>query len=170
MRKLLFIGAAVLVAAPVLAQPTAYEADDAYEAPLPEAMEDDEDWDAREHDEDQDGLAPPVIHPGQVQAMGGAMDRLLGAVLDLPIGGIAAAVDPYNRGGIHPRATVRDMATRDDPYAEARMRAGIRGATRGVGAMSQAIARMMPVLQRSFDEVGREIEAAMDQADLGGPN
>jgi hypothetical protein len=183
MRKLLLIGAAMLMAAPLAAQPAAYDDDPAYDAPLPEAMADDEDWDSRDYDRqddnrqdygrpnyDQDELdeaGPPVLHPGQVQAMGGAMDRLLRAVMDLPIGGIAAAVDPYGRSRYHPGATVRDMATRDDPYAEARMRAGIRGATRGVGAMSQAIARMMPVLQRSIDEVGREIEGAMDEADMG---
>jgi hypothetical protein len=176
MRKLLLIGAAMLVAAPLAAQPAAY--DPAYDAPLPEAMGDDEDYDRQDYDrqdydrqdydqQDRDEAGPPVLHPGQVRAMGGAMDRLLGAVMDLPIGGIAAAVDPHGRGGYHPGATVRDMATRDDPYAEARLRAGIRGATRGVGAMSQALARMIPVLQRSIDEVGREIEGAMDEADLG---
>jgi undecaprenyl-diphosphatase len=116
---------------------------------------------------DQGRGAPPIVQPGQVEAMGGAMDRLVGAVMSLPIGGIAAAVDPYNRGGIHPNATVRDMATRDDPYAEERMRAGIRGATRGVGAMGQALARAMPVLERSIREVEREMEAAMDQVDRG---
>jgi hypothetical protein len=141
-------------------------------------MGDHEDWDAQDYDrqdydrqdygrQDRREAGPPVLHPGQARAMAGAMDRLLGAVLDLPIGGIAAAVDPYGRGGYHPGATVRDMATRDDPYAEARMRAGIRGATRGVGAMSEALTRMMPVLQRSIDEVGREIAGAMDEADLG---
>jgi hypothetical protein len=168
MRKLLLIGAAMLVAAPLAAQPAAHDNDPAYDAPLPEAMGDDEDYDREDYDQEDRGEAgPPVLHPGQVRAMGGAMDRLLGAVLDLPIGGIAAAVDPYGRGGYHPGATVRDMATRDDPYAEARMRAGIRGATRGVGAMSEALTRMMPVLQRSIDEVGREIAGAMDEADLG---
>ena len=166
MRKLLFLGAALIVAAPVLAQPTARDDDARYDAPMPEAMADDEEWDGEDRYE-QDRVAPPVIHPGQVEAMGGAMDRLLGAVMSLPIGGIAAAVDPYNRGGIHPNATVRDMATRDDPYAEQRMRAGIRGATRGVGAMSQALERVMPVLARSIEEVEREVEAAIDQADRG---
>jgi hypothetical protein len=168
MRKLLFIGAAVLVAAPVIAQPAAYDDDARYEAPLPQAMEEDEDWDAQDDDRDARGRpAPPILHPGQVQAMGGAIDRLLGAVMDLPIGGIAAALDPYGRSRHDPRTTVRDMATRDDPYAEARIRAGVRGATRGVGAMSQALARVMPELERSIDEVGREIEAAMDGADRG---
>jgi hypothetical protein len=183
MRKLLFLGAAVLVAAPVLAQPTARNNDPVHDAPMPQAMADDEDWDDEDdgrgdqgryndgrYDQgryDQGRGAPPIVQPGQVEAMGGAMDRLVGAVMSLPIGGIAAAVDPYNRGGIHPNATVRDMATRDDPYAEERMRAGIRGATRGVGAMGQALARAMPVLERSIREVEREMEAAMDQVDRG---
>jgi hypothetical protein len=182
MRTLLLIGAAVLVAAPVIAQPSA-SSDAAYQAPLPEAMSDDEDWDAQDYDRrdydprdrdrqgygrnDQGRGAPPVLDPRQVEVMAGAVDRLIGAVMDLPIGGIAAAVDPYGRGGYHPGATVRDMATRDDPYAEARMRAGIRGASRGVGAMSRALERVMPELERSLDQVGREIEAAMDEADLG---
>jgi hypothetical protein len=166
MRKLLFLGAALFAAAPIMAQPSASDEAAAYDAPLPEAMEDDEDWEDEDYEgQDRDHLPPPVIHPGQVEAMGGAMDRLLGAVLNLPIGGIAAAVDPYNRERIPPGATVGDMARRDDPYAEQRLRAGIRGATRGVGAMSHALARMMPVLERSFEQVERELEAAMDQAD-----
>jgi len=167
MRKLLFLGAAMLIAAPAAAQPAASVDDARYEAPLPQAMGDDEDWDEEDYDRyREEQAAPPVLHPGQVEAMGGAMDRLLGAVLDLPIGGIAAAIDPYNRGRIPPGATVRDMASRDDPYAEQRLRAGIRGATRGVGAMSQALARVMPVLERSIEQVEREMEAAIDQADI----
>ncbi len=166
MRKLLFIGAAMLAASPVVAQPADYDDAPAYDtrAPGPE----DEAWDEEDFDRDeQDGLAPPVMHPGQIEAMGGAMDRLLGAIMNLPIGGIAAALDPYNRGGVHPNATVRDMATRDDPYAERRLRAGIRGATRGVGAMSHALARMMPVLERSIELVAREMVAAIGQVDQG---
>jgi hypothetical protein len=171
MRKLLFLGAAMLVAAPLAAQPAAYDDDAAYDAPLPQAMADDEEWDEEEDDDGgygyrQEDRGPPVMHPGQIEAMGGVMDRLLGAVMNLPIGGIAAAVDPYNRGRIHPNATVRDMASRDDPYAEQRLRSGIRGATRGVGAMSQALARMVPVLERSIEQVEREMEAAIDQADI----
>jgi hypothetical protein len=171
MRKLLFLGAAMLVAAPLAAQPAAYDDGARYDAPMPQAMADDEDWDAEEAEEydryEQDEVAPPVLHPGQVEAMGGAMDRLLGAIMNLPIGGIAAAVVPYNRGHIPPGATVRDMASRDDPFAEQRLRAGIRGATRGVGAMSHALAQMMPVLERSIEQVEREMEAAIGQVDQG---
>ncbi len=168
MRKLLFLGAAMLVAAPLAAQPAAYDDGARYDAPMPQAMADDEDWDEEDYDRyEQDAVAAPVLHPGQVEAMGGAMDRLLGAIMNLPIGGIAAAVDPYNHGRIPPGTTVRDMASRDDPFAEQRLRAGIRGATRGVGAMSHALAQMMPVLERSIEQVEREMEAAIGEVDQG---
>jgi hypothetical protein len=170
MRKLIFLGAAMIVAAPVFAQSAAYDADARYEAPMPQAMTHDEEWDEEGYGGyEQDEVGPPVLHPGQVEAMGGAMDRLLGAIMNLPIGGIAEAIDPYNRGRIPPGATVRDMASRDDPYAEQRLRAGIRGATRGVGAMSQALARVMPELERSIEQVEREMEAAIGAADIRRP-
>lgn len=139
MRKLIIAGAALFAAAPALAQPPAY--DDDYE------VRDERPLDARD-----------------VGRMAIAMDRMVGAIMDLPVGGIAAAVDPLGRGGVHPRDTVRDLAERDDPYAEQRIRAGIRGTARGVGAMSESFARMLPVLRRSIDEMSRSVEAAMDEA------
>ena len=139
MRKLIIAGAALFAAAPALAQPPVY--DDDYE------VRDERPLDARD-----------------VGRMAIAMDRMVGAIMDLPVGGIAAAVDPLGRGGLHPRDTVRDLAERDDPYAEQRIRAGIRGTARGVGAMSESFARMLPVLRRSIDEMSRSVEAAMDEA------
>lgn len=166
MRKLLLLGAAMLVASPILAQPAGRVDGPAYDAPMPGPSAEDGEWEDEDYQgEDRGRMAPPVVHPGQVEAMGGAMDRLLGAVLNLPIGGIAAAVDPYGRSNVPPGATVRDMATRDDPYAEQKLRAGIRGATRGVGAMSQALARVMPELERTIEQVEREVEAAVDAAE-----
>ena len=139
MRKLIIAGAALFAAAPALAQPPVY--DDDYE------VRDERPLDARD-----------------VGRMAIAMDRMVGAIMDLPVGGIAAAVDPLGRGGVHPRDTVRDLTERDDPYAEQRIRAGIRGTARGVGAMSESFARMLPVLRRSIDEMSRSVEAAMDEA------
>lgn len=151
MRRFLIAGAAlIVVAAPALAQPPAYE---------PPSYE--EDWD--------DADVAVAVDPREVARMAHVMDRLVGAVMDLPIGPIVVAVDPLGRSGYHPGATVRDMATRDDPYAEARIRAGIHGASRGIGAMSEALQRMMPALRRSFDEVSRSIEQAIDEADLDRP-
>ncbi len=142
MRKFLIAAAALVAAAPVTAQP-------AY----------DEDWD------DEEVAAP--LDARQIGQMAQAMDRLVGAVMDLPVGGIAAAVDPLGRGGVYPGDTLRDLATRDDPAAEARIRAGIRGAARGVGVMSETFARMLPMLRRSFDEMSRSLEVAIDEVEDG---
>lgn len=144
MRKLIIAGAALAAAAPALAQPGAYydDYDARYERPL----------DTRD-----------------IGRVATAMDRMVGAILDLPVGGIAAAVDPLGRGGVHPRDTVRDLAERDDPYAEQRIRAGIRGTARGVGVMTESFARMLPVLRRSLDEMSRSFEDAMDEADYRDP-
>ncbi len=144
MRKLMIAGAALFAAAPALAQPDAH--DDDYE------VRDERPIDARD-----------------IGRMANAMDRMVGAILDLPVGGIAAAVDPLGRGGIHPRDTMRDLAERDDPYAEQRIRASIRGTARGVGAMTESFARMLPVLRRSIDEMSRSFEAAMDEVDDRAP-
>ncbi|HEY0116646.1 MAG TPA: hypothetical protein VGB54_13100, partial [Allosphingosinicella sp.] len=135
MRKLLIIGA-MLVAAPAIAQPPVH--DEPLGVDIAEAAPD----------------------PRDLAEMAGRMDRLVGAIMDLPIGGIVAAVDPEGRGEYRRGDTVRDMATRDDPDAEERLRSGIRGTTRSIGAMTQAFARVMPVLQRALEEMERDMAAA----------
>jgi hypothetical protein len=141
MRKFVIVGAALLAATPALAQPDVYIEDE----------------------------ARPALNARDIGRMAGAMERMVGAIMDLPVGGIAAAIDPLGRGGIYPGDTVGDLASRDDPYAEARIRAGIRGTARGVGAMNEALARMLPVLRRSIDEVSRDVEAAMADVEDGEP-
>lgn len=141
MRKLLITGAILFAAAPAFAQAV--------------------------YDEDLDARIADAADPRQIGETALVMDRLVGAVMDLPIGGIVAAVDPYGRGGYRRDDTVRDMASRDDPYVEERLRAGIHGTARGFGAMSQALARIMPVLQHSIREVERSVEQALDETRYG---
>lgn len=141
MRKLIIAAAALLAAGPAFAQPPAYDGE----------------WDAP---------AAQAIDPVDVGRMAATMDRLVGAVMDLPVGGIAEALDPLGRSGYRRGDTVRDMA---DPAAEARIRAGIRGSAAGIGAMSEAFARMLPVLQRSIDQISRDVAGAIDQVEYHRP-
>jgi hypothetical protein len=153
MRKLLFAGAALALAAPALAQPPAPPAP-VYDAEMPaDSAYDGYATDAR-------GEAP-VLDQREVAEVAQSMDRLVGAVMDLPIGGIMAAVDPEGRNQYRRNETVRDMATRDDPEAEARIRGGIHASTVGIGAMSQALAQMMPVFRRSMEEMERNMDRAL---------
>ena len=146
MRKLILAGAALVAAAPALAQPPA-------DVPPP--------VDGYVEYEDE----APALDPRQVDDMATRMDRMVGAIMSIPIGPIVEAVDPYGRGRYRRGDTIRDMATRDDPYAEERIRRGIQASARGMGAINQALARAMPALRRSLDEVRRTMEQAIDEAD-----
>lgn len=107
-------------------------------------------------------VARALPHPGEIAEMGYAMDRVLGAVMDLDVGPIADAVDPYRRYAPHnaPR-TLRDMAGRDDPYFEDRMRRDVYGVTAGMGAMVETLAALAPVLGRSIEDLQRNVDAAI---------
>jgi len=153
MRKFLIAAAALgAFSAPAFAQP--------YEPGEPVPYQE-------EFEEEFEGEDAFVLDPAEIGRMAGVMDRMVGALMNLPIGGIAEAVDPLGRSGIGRGDTLRDVAGREDPFVEERIRAGIQGATRGLGAMSQAMQRMMPALRRSLDEISRSFEDAMAEVDQG---
>jgi len=155
MRKFLIAAAALgAISAPAFAQP--------YEPREPVPYEEDFEGEFGEED-------AFVLDPAEIARMAGVMDRMLGAIMNLPIGGIAEAVDPLGRSGIGRGDTLRDVAGREDPFVEQRIRAGIQGATSGLGAISKALTRMMPALRRSLDEVSRSFEDAMAEVDAGRP-
>ena len=82
-------------------------------------------------------------------AMAGTIDRMMAAILDIRIDGVAKAMAPLDHGrsfGDGAR-TVRDMAERDDPYFEERMHDNSRAAIGGVGALASALATAMPELE-----------------------
>lgn len=138
MRTLLITAASLAFAAPALAQPYPYP-----EAPGEEVARD----------------LPPTH---EIDAMGNVMEGMVGAVMDMPVGGIVAAMEP---GRYHSEAersrTVRDMATRDDPYAEERMRGSIDAITGQMGLMTEQLAVLIPVLSRSMIDLERRMEEAM---------
>lgn len=106
-------------------------------------------------------VAQALPHPGEIAEMGYAMDRVLGAVMDLDVGPIADAVDPYRRYDPYAARTLRDMGSRDDPYFEDRMRHNVYGVTAGMGAMMQSFAALAPVLGRSIEDLQRNVDAAI---------
>lgn len=117
------------------------------------------------------GLAVPAaaqapVSPGdKVAAMAPAIDRATGAMLDLDVGPILDAADPYRRDRyLRRHRTLRDIARRDDPYFEHRLRGQIYGTTAAMARMVDAIAAAEPAMRRSLREMEREMGAAIDQA------
>ena len=141
MRKLLIAAAAVAFAAPSAAA-----------APDPV------------FDEEMDREIARAIPPAaEVERMAPVMDRVVGAVLDVDVGPIVDAVDPYGRHRRYDRRgrTIGDLASRDDPYFEERVRSSIYGVTANMGRVMETVAVVAPALRRSLHQIERDIEDAI---------
>lgn len=138
MHKLLIAAAAAAFAAPALAQPHAY--DDPLAADIARAV--------------------PPAH--EIEAMAPALDRSIGALMNVDVGPILDAADPWRRGPDYgrPGRTLGALAEREDPYFEERVRSTLYGATAGMSRMMGTFAAAAPALARSL----REVEAAMGAA------
>ena len=116
-------------------------------------------------------LAQSVPSGAEIEAMAPAIDRATGALLDVDIGGVIDAADPYARqpGYGRPGRTVGTMARRRDPAFDARLRASIYGGTARAARMMDAFAAAMPALRRSLDEARAAIGTAIDDYHRGLP-
>jgi hypothetical protein len=100
-----------------------------------------------------------------VEAMAPVMDRMAGALMQLDVGPLMDAVDPYARQpgyGRHGR-TLGALGRHNDPYFDRRVRGAIYGGTARAGAMMDAFAAMLPALERSMSEVRRGIGDAVGE-------
>jgi hypothetical protein len=91
-----------------------------------------------------------------------AIDRATGAMLDLDVGPLLDAADPYGRRGRH--RTLRDIAGRDDPRFERRLRGSIYGTADSLNRMIDAFAAAEPALRRSVRDMEDAIEGAVDDS------
>lgn len=116
-------------------------------------------------------LAQHVPSGAEIEAMAPALDRVTGALLDVDVGGIMDAADPYARrpGYGRPGRTVGTMARRRDPYFDARLRASIYGGTARAARMMDAFAAAMPALRQSLDQARAAIGTAIDDYHRGLP-
>ena len=136
MRKLIIAMAALASAAPALGQP--------------------------HHDPRDAEIVRQLPHPGEIERMGDAIGRTTEALMDIDIGPIADAMDPYHRRYRHGRReTLGDIASRRDPYARERIRDEIGAISVGLGAAAHQLAVMTPVLRHSLEEAIRGMEEAI---------
>lgn len=111
------------------------------------------------HDGYDDEITAGLPSPEAIEDAGRAVDRAMGALMNVRVGELAEAVDP----GRDPRRrdeTLGDMASRDDPYFEQRMRGTVAGATAGMGVMIERLAVLAPVLRETMRDVERRVEDA----------
>jgi hypothetical protein len=103
--------------------------------------------------------AQPPRPSEQIQDYAPAVDRAADALLNLDLGPILDAADPYGRH--HHRRTLRDMARRDDPDFERRMHARIYGTAATMGRAADAFAAAEPALRRAMSQFEHDMAAAL---------
>lgn len=102
--------------------------------------------------------AQPPRPSERIQDYAPAVDRAADALLNLDVGPIMDAVDPYAR---HHRRTLREMARRNDPDFDRRMHAAIYGTAGRMGRAADAFAAAEPALRRALTEFENGMAAAL---------
>jgi hypothetical protein len=102
--------------------------------------------------------AQPPRPSERIQDYAPAFDRAADALLNLDVGPIMDAVDPYGR---HHRRTLREMARRNDPDFERRMHATIYGTAGRMGRAADAFAAAEPALRRALNQFEYDMAAAL---------
>jgi hypothetical protein len=113
------------------------------------------------YDPRDDDFVRRLPPPHEVERIGDSLGRATDDLMDVDIGPVVDALDPYNRRYRRGPETLGDLAGRRDPYARERMRAEISAVTIGLGAAVEQIAVMTPILRRSLEDATRRMEDAM---------
>jgi hypothetical protein len=111
-----------------------------------------------EMDED---IARSLPHPYDVEEAGDRLGSAVGAILNVPIGGVVQAIDPSARA--RRNDTIADVAGRDDPYFEERIEDDVRGLTMKSADLMRHLSVVAPALRRSLAELERNLEGAIRQ-------
>jgi len=133
----------ILAAAIACALPAAASAQ--YSPSFPEEMDDD--------------IARSLPHPYDVEEAGDRLGSAVGAILNVPIGGVVQAIDPAARA--RRNDTIADVAGRDDPYFEERIEDDVRGLTLKSADLMRQLSVVAPVLRRSLADLERNLEGAI---------
>ena len=143
MRKLIIAITALAAAAPAFAQP--------------------------HHDPRDEDIVRRLPPPHEVERMGHALGRATDALMDVDIGPVVDALDPYQRRYRRGPETLGDLASRRDPYARERIRGEIGAVTVGLGAAVEQMAVMTPILRRSLEDATRRMQDAIDRGRAARP-
>jgi hypothetical protein len=148
LRKLILAASLLAIAAPALAQPRAEPRYDPR-------------YDSRYDRRDED-LRRGLPSAYEIDRLGAVLARVTDALMDVDIGPVADAVDPYRRYD-HRRhsETLGDLASRDDPYLRERVRDDIRRSAAGLGAATEQVAIVAPAIRRSIEDSARRVDEAI---------
>jgi hypothetical protein len=140
MRSALFTAVALVVATPTIAS----------------AQTETHTESTSETQQDVQGMADKINDPSTQAVLAGALGAAMAAVLDIRVDKMAKALEPLNGGKKLKMKgnTLREIASRDDPKFERKMQEGTKTAVRSAGSLAQALAVMLPELQKAAKKMG----------------
>lgn len=143
MRSALFTAIALVVATPTIAAAQT-------ETPTESTSE---------AQQDVQGMADKLNDPSTQAVLAGALGAAMAAVLDIRVDKMAKALEPLNGGKKLKMKgnTLREIASRDDPKFERKMEEGTKTAVRSAGSLAQALAVMIPELQKAAKKMGNAL-------------
>jgi len=89
-----------------------------------------------------------------------SIDAMTDALLNIPVGELKAIADGRPVTDADKKLTVRDLARRDDPQFEAKLRGKLAETLPKVRQSMKSLAAALPALVKSFEEAGEAIERA----------
>lgn len=111
-------------------------------------------------------ITESLPHPYDVEEAGDRLGSAVGAILDVPIGGVVQAIDPT--APVRRDETLGDVAGRDDPDFEARIEDDVRGMTLKGADLMRQLAVAAPALRRSLAELERNLAGAIRRSERDG--
>jgi hypothetical protein len=113
-------------------------------------------------------IADSLPSRGEVEYYGTALSGLIGALFSIDVGPLADAIEP-GRPGAGSRQTLGDLARRDDPDFDRRLRGSAGALADNMVVLKERMRRLEPELRRSFHDIQRSLdEATRDLPDRGG--
>jgi hypothetical protein len=105
-------------------------------------------------------IPPELTDPATMARVGDMVGSLSRAIMNMPVGEIEAAVQGRPATPADRNRTVRDVASRADPYFEEKLERGIAQSQVTMQASMRAMTAALPAISRALNEASREIERA----------
>lgn len=162
---LLFALPVFLVAAPAMAQDVVFVSGTGENYSAPE-------YDgapmAESYDEDFSDIAGKISDPAVQDGVAAVVERATGAMMNMPIGQFAEAIERARPGTVNRRirrdATIADIAGRDARYLPEELGERSRDAMGMMSGFARAMATMMPEFERMSREMEESFRAAKAEA------
>ena len=107
-------------------------------------------------------IPPQLTDPAMAETLGKMLASMTRAMMDMPVGGMQAAIEGRQPTADEQRRTVRDMAGRD-PDFERKVEAQVAQAVPRMQAGMKAMASSLPGMMKALEKAAGDMEASIDR-------